>query len=284
MIRLAVLFMLAPALIAQQRIISTTPSITEILFALGLGDRVVGVSTFCRYPEQARKLPKIGTFLDPHLETMLQLRPDLVIVQNNPVRLAERLQAVKLRVLEVNNESMEGVHRTIIEVAEAAGVPQKGRDLSARIEADLRQMRERTAKLPKRRVVFIVGRTPETLDGLIAAAKGSYLSELLEAAGGINIFHDAISAYPKIAHEELIARNPEVLIDMGDSTHRGESLSDAHKKATLQLWKTRFPLLRAVKENQVYPIADDRFVVPGPRMAEAVRLFATMLHPGVRWN
>lgn len=195
--RVAAGLLLAASLFAQQRIISTTPSVTEILFALGLGPRVVGVTTFCRYPEEARRLPKIGTFLDPSMETILGLRPDLVIVQKNPVRLTERLRAVGLRVIEVDPESMEGVHQTIAEIARTVGIEKQGRELSARIRSGIEKVKRVTAKLPRRRVVFFVGRTPGTLDGLIAAAKGSYLTELLADAGGENIFEDSPAAYPK---------------------------------------------------------------------------------------
>ncbi|MCC6392340.1 MAG: cobalamin-binding protein [Bryobacterales bacterium] len=279
--RVAAGLFLAANLFAQQRIISTTPSITEILFALGLGPRVVGVTTFCRFPEEARRLPKIGTFLDPSIETILGLRPDMVIVQKNPVRLTERLRAVGLRVIEVDPESMEGVHQTIAEIAQTVGIAEKGRELSARIRSELEQVRRVTAKLPKKRAVFFVGRTPGTLDGLIAAAKGSYLTELLADAGGENIFEDSPTAYPKVSLEDLLARNPEIILDMGDSTHTG-AITEQHKREVIRLWD-RYPALSAVRNHRVYPVADDRFVIPGPRMVEAVRIFARLLHPEARW-
>lgn len=279
--RVAAGLLLAASLFAQQRIISTTPSVTEILFALGLGPRVVGVTTFCRYPEEARRLPKIGTFLDPSMETILGLRPDLVIVQKNPVRLTERLRAVGLRVIEVDPESMEGVHQTIAEFARTVGIEKQGRELSARIRSGIEKVKRVTAKLPRRRVVFFVGRTPGTLDGLIAAAKGSYLTELLADAGGENIFEDSPAAYPKVSLEELLARDPEVILDMGDSTLTG-AITEEHKREVIRLWD-RYQTLSAVRNHRVYPVADDRFVIPGPRMVEALRIFAKLLHPEARW-
>ncbi|MCC6341413.1 MAG: cobalamin-binding protein [Bryobacterales bacterium] len=279
--RVAAGLLLAASLFAQQRIISTTPSVTEILFALGLGPRVVGVTTFCRYPEEARRLPKIGTFLDPSMETILGLRPDLVIVQKNPVRLTERLRAVGLRVIEVDPESMEGVHQTIAEIARTVGIEKQGRELSARIRSGIEKVKRVTAKLPRRRVVFFVGRTPGTLDGLIAAAKGSYLTELLADAGGENIFEDSPAAYPKVSLEELLARDPEIILDMGDSTLTG-AITEEHKREVIRLWD-RYQTLSAVRNHRVYPVADDRFVIPGPRMVEALRIFARLLHPEARW-
>lgn len=281
--RALLLWLLAAALPAAEprRIVSTTPSITEILFALGLGPRVVGVTSFCRYPPEALRLPKVGSFLDPHIEVILGLRPDLVIVQKNPVRLTERLQAVKLRVIEVDPESIGGVYKTIDEIARAAGVSEKGFELSQSIRGELQGLRRRTEKLAQHRVLFIVGRTPGTLDGLIGAAKGSYLDQLLEIAGGENVLGDSPAAYPKITHEELFARNPEVIIDMGDSTHTGV-ITGQHRRDVVRLWQ-RFPKLDAVRNRRVYAVADDRFVVAGPRMTEAVREFGKMLHPEAGW-
>src|SRR5271169_6151182 len=104
--RIALWLVVAAALAAQnsppQRIVSTAPSITEMLYALGLGDRVVGVTRFCRYPPEAQKKPKIGDYINPNMEAIAALRPDLVIVQTNPVHLADRLGALKLHVLEID--------------------------------------------------------------------------------------------------------------------------------------------------------------------------------------
>lgn len=269
---------------APARIVSTTPSITEILFALGAGPRVVGVTTFCRHPEAVRQLPKIGTFLDPNLETILGLRPDLVVVQKNPVRLTERLRAVRLPVLEVNPESMDGVYSTITALAGALDSAARGRELSARLRGELDTLRRKTEGRPRPKVLFVVGRTPGTLDGLIAAARGSYLDELFSIAGGVNAFADSPTAYPKISHEELLARDPDVILDMGDTMGDipGTAAAEARRKAVLRLW-SRFPNLRAVRAGRVVAVSDDRFVVPGPRMGEAVRLFGKLLHPELAW-
>ncbi len=268
-----------PTFAAPQRIVSTSPAITEILFALGLGPNVVGVSSFCRYPEQALKLPKIGGFAEPNVESILQLRPALVIVQKNPIRLTERLQAARLNVIEVSPDSMEGVHRSIRQIATAAGVPAKGDELSATLRRKLEKLQAKTATLARPKTVFIVGRTVGTLDGLFAAGGGSYLAELIDIAGGANIFRDSGAAYPKITSEELMARNPDIVIDMGDSTHTGV-ITEEHRAAVVKLWN-KFATLRAVKDRHVYAVADDRLVVAGPRMVEAALLLARMIHPEV---
>lgn len=261
---------------AQPRIVSTTPSITEILFALGLGDRVVAVSTYCRFPAKAQQLPKIGSFLDPNIETILRQKPTLVIVQKNPKRLTERLRAVHLNVLEVNpGESMAGVHDAIDAIGKAVDHEEEAVSLNRMLRDGLAEYRRHSTRNPKPRVLFIVGRTSGSLDGLIAAAKGSYLTQLLDAAGANNVLSGAVGAYPKISYEEVMRQNPDVIIDMGDSTHTG-SITETQRRSTIELWG-KFRTVNAVRNGRVFPVADDRFVVPGPRMLEAVLALGNML-------
>ncbi|MBL8229370.1 MAG: ABC transporter substrate-binding protein [Bryobacterales bacterium] len=282
--RPVLLAILAVGIAAGQpaRIVSTTPSITETLFALGLGSRVVGVSTFCRYPPETGKIQKIGTFLQPNAEVILSLRPSLVIIQRNPISLGDRLKAMGLPVVEVNPaETADGVYSSIRTIASACGVPAKGESLIASLANQLRHLRTKAGSLKPVKVAFVVGRTPGTLDGIFVAAKDSYLVELLTIAGGQNVFADSPAAYPKVTIEELLARSPDVILDMGDSTHIG-SITEEHRKSVVRLWQ-RYPMLSAVRNHRVLPVADDRFVVPGPRVAEAVREFGKMLHPEASW-
>jgi iron complex transport system substrate-binding protein len=260
-----------------RRIVSTAPSITETLFALGLGERVAGVTTFCNYPEEARRLPKIGTYIQPNLEVIVGLRPDLVVVETNPIRLREKLEALGLRVLELQFTSVGDIYRSIERLGQAAAVPERAEALAGSIRSQLDEIRRRTAPLPKRRMLFLVGRTPNALEGLIAVGKASYLNELITIAGGANIFRDAPTAYPKVSLEEILARNPEVIVDMGEMA-RTRGVTEADKQRVVRLWE-RYPSLTAVRTRRVFAVASDIFVVPGPRMVEAARAFARMLHP-----
>lgn len=259
------------------RIVSTAPSITETLFALGLGARVAGVTTFCNYPEEARRLPKIGTYIQPNLEVIVSLRPDLVVVEANPIRLREKLEALGLRVLELHFTTVADIHQSIERLGQAAGVPKRAEALNRSIRSQLDEIRRRTASLARRRMLFLVGRSPNALEGLIAAGRASYLNELITVAGGVNIFRDAPTAYPKVSLEEILARDPEVIVDMGEMA-RTAGVTEADKQRVLRLWD-RYPSLTAVRTRHVFAVAADIFVVPGPRMVEAAREFARMLHP-----
>ena len=271
----------SPAAAPPARIVSTTPGITEILFKLGAGERVVGVTNYCRFPEEARRKQKIGTFLQPNLEAITSLRPDLVVIQQNPVNLAGKMKRLGLPVLELEMWDTAGILTAIETLGRRIGEAQRGAEVTAAIRAGLNEIRSQTAGRPRRTMMFVVGRSPGTLEGLIVVGKASYLSELIDAAGGVNIFAGAAAAYPKVTLEEIIARDPDVIIDMGEMGG-SETLTPAAHEATLKAW-TKMAVLRAVREKRVYPVASDVFVVPGPRMAEAARQFARMLHPEVRW-
>jgi len=125
--------------------------------------------------------------------------------------------------------------------------------------------------------MFVIGRTPGALEGLMAVGPSSYLNELMEIAGGENIFEEAAAAYPKVSLEEILARDPEVIIDMGEMADT-VGVSEADKRRVEALWK-RYPAITAVADDRVFAVASDIFVVPGPRMVQAAQEFFRMLHP-----
>jgi iron complex transport system substrate-binding protein len=278
-IRLLIVLLAVTPLIGAQprRIISTAPSITETLYALGLGDRVAGVTTYCDFPPEARLKPKIGTYVEPNLERIASLRPDLVIIQKNPIQLGAKLERLNLRVLEVSHDTVDDVYKTIQRIGEAAGASEAARKLVTRMQTDLAATRKAAAAHQPRRMMFIVGRAPERIEDLIAVGRASYLNGLIEIAGGKNIFKDAVAPYPKVGMEEVLARDPEVIVDMGDMSQT-ENVTEAHKRAVVQLWRA-YPSIAAVRNGRVFAVASEIFTVPGPRMVEAARAFAEMLRP-----
>ncbi len=269
----------APAAFSQpQRIVSTAPSITEMLYALGLGDRVAGVTRYCRFPPEARLKPKIGDYINPNLEAIAALKPDLVIIQTNPVRLAQRLEALHLRVLEITQDSLAALYNSIRVVGDATGTQVRAAELIGTIRNGLDQIHERVAHLPPTRMMFVIGRSPSRLDGLVVVGKASYLNDVIRIAGGENVFRDALAAYPEVSLEEVIARNPDVILDMGDMSNTG-GVSEEYKRSVISLWQ-RERVIAAVRNNRVFPIAADFYTIPGPRVVNAARAISEMLHPG----
>lgn len=254
------IFLLA---LAPHRIVSAAPSITEILFALGAGDQVVGDTTYCNYPEAAKTKPKIGGFTTPNIEAILSLRPDLVFMGKERPDVAQKLGQVRgIDVVTVNQDSIDSIYQSILLIAARIGIPEKGKALVQSIDKDVHQPPGRG---PKPKVLFIVGRTPGTVTDLIAVGHAGFLSEVIRLAGGINVVDDAAVPYPRISFEEVIHRDPDVIIDMGHN----EMVTEAQKRAIKQLWQ-KYPYLRAVKRDAVYPISADYFVTPGPRVGQAV--------------
>jgi iron complex transport system substrate-binding protein len=272
---------LAATLTAQpRRIVSTAPSITETLFALGLGNAVAGVSQHCHYPAEAAARPKIGTYVNPNVEAIVALRPDLVILQDAAHQAALQLQRVGIGTLEIRHGTLETVFAAITDIGGRCGVPDRAVKLNGEIRARLDAIRRRTANRPRRSLVFIVGRSPGSLDGLTAVGKGSYLNELIEIAGGVNALARTAMPYPKVSVESIIGLNPDVLVDMGDMAET-LGVTEEHKRSVVALW-SKYPALKAATQGRVFAVASDIFVVPGPRVADAAEAFEKMLHAGTR--
>ncbi len=275
MVIAAALLLLAGA----QRIVSTAPSITEMLYALGLGERVVGVTTFCHYPPEAARKPKVGDYLRPNLESIVALRPDLVVVETTGIRRVERLPALKLNVLEVDDGTLAGIYDSIRKIGAAAGVADRAAALCVRMQSALAEIRSRTAERPRRRMMFVAGRAPGRLEDLIVVGRGAHLNELIEIAGAANAFGDVATAYAKVSIEQVLARNPETIVDMGEMAQTA-GVTEEQKRVVAALWE-RQPALAAVRGRRVFAVASDIFVVPGPRVVEAARELARMAHPEV---
>jgi iron complex transport system substrate-binding protein len=259
------------------RIVSTSPSITETLFALGLGPRVVGVSTYCRYPESVKTLPKVGTFLRPDAEVIARLRPDLVIVHAGPHDVVRQLGTLGIRAVTVDRGTLPGVFSSIRAVGDAAGAGERTEQLIAELTRRLDRVRAAVAGRSKKKVLLIVGRRPGTLTDLVAVGTGSYLSDLVDIAGGVNVLSaPGLPEYPRVSMETVIRLAPDVIVDAGDM---GDTDQQRVRKqaATLQLWSAQ-TAVAAVRAHAVHPVMSDAFVVPGPRVVEVADTLAAWLH------
>jgi iron complex transport system substrate-binding protein len=266
----------APAIQAPARIVSTSPSITEALFALGLGDRVVGVSTYCRYPAAVASRPKVGTFLKPEVETIARLKPDLVFVHTGPSATATQLGALGIRTAVVDRGSLPNLFSNIRTIGVAAGVPDRGERLIADVTASLDRIKAAVAGRPPRKVLIIVGRRPGTLTDIIGVGPGSYLHDIATMAGGSNVLASVTLEYPRISMETVISLAPDVIVDVGEM---GESPADSERRrvVTIGLWQ-RQTLVQAVRAGGLHAINDEAFVVPGPRIVDVARTMARWLH------
>jgi iron complex transport system substrate-binding protein len=260
---------------AQQRIVSTAPSFTETLYALGAGPRVVAVSTYCHYPPEVDKLPRIGSYLSPNIETIVRLQPDIVLVHADQPQLITQFAKFGVRTLALKNTSLEETLGSVLEIAVATGLRQQGIDLERSIRAKLNAIEKRAGGKPRRTLLFVVGRTPGRLDGMIAVGKGSFLNDVIRIAGGRNVLSDCPVTYPRISLEAVMRLDPDVIVDMGDMAVT-TGVTEAHIQSVVRLWQSQSEI-RAVKEKNAFAVAADIFVVPGPRLTETAEAFSRML-------
>ena len=249
------------------RIVSLAPSVTESVFALDRGDRLVGVSTFCDYPpERVRDLPRAGSYLTPNVERIVSLRPDVVIGVPTPGNQAavEQLRALGIVVVIVAEHTIADTWDAIRTIGAWTGNPSGAATLVERLAAEIAAVREEAARLPKRRVLFVVGHDP-----LVAAGAGLFIDELIGIAGGANVAASAGGSWPRLSLESVIASAPEVIIDgaMGSEASRG---LDAY-------WRS-FASVPAVRDGRLWPQRSDALLRPGPRIASAARELFGMIH------
>ena len=259
------------------RIVSLAPSITETLYALGLGPKVVGDTTFCTYPPEARGKPKVGTFLQPDYERILSLRPDLVIVIKNPIGVTQKLRSLGLRAEEVDQDKVGDILNSIEQIGSFTGRQAEASRLAGSLRAQLDAVRRAAANRPRRSTLFLVGRSTGTLQGMVGVGPGTFIDELMQIAGASNALAGAPMQYPNVSLEQILTRDPEVILDMGDFAH-AEGRPGQPEAQILALWAA-YPRLRAVHGHGVQVISSDVLVRPGPRMAEAARALLALVHP-----
>ena len=247
------------------RVVSLAPSITEIVYALGAGERLVGVCAQCDHPPEVARIPRVGGYLTPSVEVVLAKQPDLVIAVPSPGN-REAVRAVEragVRVLVVHDRTLADLWASITQIADALGVPADGERLVAEVEARLDAVRTRVAGLPPRRVLVVVGHNP-----LMAVGGDNLQDELVTLAGGNNVAADAGAAWPTLSLELVLARAPEVIVDAAMG-------SEANGTALLQV----LPTVPAVHDGRVVRLTGDTLLRAGPRVSEAAQALAAAIHP-----
>ncbi len=255
------------------RIISLVPAVTEMLFAIGAGPAVVGVSSHDTYPAEVTTLPRVGALIDPDFERILTLRPDLVVVYGTQHDLIARLDRVKIPSFQYQHAGLPDITTTIRMVGDRIGRTTEARRLASAIEAEIAAVRARVAGRARPRTALLFGREPGGLRDIYASGGIGFLHDVLVAAGGENVFADVARQGVQATSEQLLARRPEVIIELrasGDWT----PARIAQERA---VWRA-LPGLPAVQGNRIHLIADPAILIPGPRVTRAIRLIADVLH------
>ena len=256
--------------IPPRRIVSLAPNITEILFALGLDDRVVGVTRYCDFPPEAKAKEKIGGFIDPNVERIRALDPDLVIAfRGNPWEALNRLKSLRVPVFILDiGERLEAVPETIAKIGRVTGQEDEARTLVAALEEKLRTARAAMSRTAGRPRVYL----NLSGKGLMTCGRSSYLHDLIERAGGTNVAAAVPKTWSAYSHEQLIHDDPDVVIILSPSP------SDF---AASRAWFVALPgldTLRAVRAGRVRPLDENAASRIGPRLYDAFAELVRIIH------
>jgi iron complex transport system substrate-binding protein len=260
---------------SPNRIITVIPAVTEILFAIGAGRQVVGVGSFDTFPPEVNKLPKVGALLDPDVERILSLKPDLVVIYASQADLKQQLQRAGIRTYEYQHAGLADVTSTIRALGDVTGHAEDARHVAASIERGLAAIRTRVANESKPRTLLVFGHERGALRGIYASGGVGFLDDMLTIAGGRNVFADVTQQSVQASTEQIIARRPQVILEIRATD---SAFPAADQMTEVRVWNA-LSSVPAVRTNRVSFLVDDRLVIPGPRVAEGTRLMAQALHP-----
>lgn len=259
-----------------RRIISLVPATTEMLFAMGAGDRLAGVSNYDRFPADVARLPRVGGLLDPDVERVLSLKPDLVIVYDTQTDLKRQLERARVPIFPYVHRGLADITETMRALGVRVGAKAGAEAAATRIEQQLGAISRRVAARPRPPTLLVFGREQGTLRHVTASGGYGFLHDVLEVAGGADVLNDLRKQSVDMSAEMILLRAPEVIIEL----HYGDSVKPEIFDAERLVWNA-LASVPAVKNNRVYLLDGLEFVVPGPRIVLAAERFARTLHPEV---
>jgi iron complex transport system substrate-binding protein len=265
----------------SQRIISLSPSITETLFALGLGDRVVAVTDYCDFPAEVNQLPKVGGFINPNLETIIALQPDLVILLANQQRLVEQLQQLNIPTLAVLTTSLDDIKQTIATIGQRTQNQQQANELLKKINHKIAFIAKKTTGLSRPNVMITMGHSidSEHMKQIFIAGQHDFYNDLITLAGGQNVYQAQQPSVPSLSVEGIMQLNPQIIFDIYPE-------ADDHNSDLVQVLQQWHNLMYvdAIKNNRIHIIEQNYATIPGPRIFLLLDQLARLIHPEVDWE
>jgi iron complex transport system substrate-binding protein len=251
-----------------RRVVSLAPSITEIVYALEREKRLKGVTRFSDYPPEAKKLPRVGSYVRLDVERIVALNPDLCIAtkDGNPKAIIDRLTSLKIPVYVVNPHSIDTILETILEIGAILNADDKARNITDEMRIRIKRVKALVAEANYRpRVFFQIGISP-----IVSAGTGTFIHELIDIAGGKNLAAGRL-AYPRFSREQVLALEPEVFI----ITSMARQAVFDEVAAEWRQW----PKIPAVRDNRIYLVDSDLFDRPSPRLVKGLELLTRLIHP-----
>jgi len=253
--------------------VSLIPAVTEILFAIGAGPQVVAVSSFDTYPPDVKQLPRVGALIDPDLERILSLHPDLVVVFATQTKLREQLERAKIPIFVYSHAGLADVLTTIRSLGTRVGRDEAASGLAMRLETRIDEVRKRVAGQPRPRTLIVFDREKLALRGIYASGGIGFIHDMVTAAGVDNVFADVKQQAVQATTELILARRPDVVLEL-----RADPLDAGTRAREIAAWRT-LTSLPAVRNARVYFLDQQSTVVPGPRIADGIELIALAIHP-----
>lgn len=261
---------------APQRIISLAPSITETLFALGLDTRITAVTDYCVYPPAAQDKPSIGGYLDPSLETLVSLEPDLVILLQQHQRLARQLGALGIQTQQVDNSRLPAILESIRVIGKATGAVSAARQLLDNMRSRIDAVKKRVGKATRPSVLLSIANynSGTQLNQVYVAGQQDFFNDLIEIAGGRNVYQYEHIAVPAVSREGLMRLDPAIIIDIFPGADEHNRDLDAVRSQWQQL-----DSIQAIQDDRLYILEAGYATKPGPRVVDLLEDLAAMIHP-----
>jgi len=266
--------LIANAADPPRRIVSLVPATTEMLFAMGAGDRLAAVGSYDRFPPEVERLPRVGGLIDPDVERILSLKPDLVIVYDTQTDLKQQLERAQIPIFRYVHRELRDITATMRELGERVGAKASADAAAVRIEQQLGAIGRRVAGRPRPKTLLVFGREQGSLRRINASGGYGFLHDVLELAGGANVLADLKKQAIDVSTEMVLTRAPEVILEL----HYGDSLKPEQLGRERLVWNA-LASVPAVRTNRIYLLGGDEFVIPGPRIVTAAERFARTLHP-----
>ena len=257
------------------RIVTIVPAVTEMLFAVGAGPQVVGVSNFARYPPTVQRLPRVGALLNPNIERILSLRPDFAILYGSQTDAIAQLTGAGIEVLTYRHGGITDAMEVLGELGRRTGRAFEANQIVTNIQAELLAIADHVSGQARPRVLLVVGREPDTIRNLYASGGIGFLNDMIVAAGGENVFGNILKEAVQPTAEALLALQPEVIVEIQAEGMMSVRQSPYHQNP----WQA-LSAIPAVRTGRVHLLTGNDLIVPGPRLAAGTEKLARILHPG----
>lgn len=262
-----------------QRVVSLSPSVTEILYTLGMGKQVAGVTRFCKYPADARTKPSVGGYVDPNLEALVRLKPDLVIIRTEQTGLVHQVRALNVPVLTVEHRNMDGILTSFEQIGQVCHRENQANAYVSGLQARIQAVKKTLGQVRQKPSVLVAMEGDvhtRTIHWVYVAGPGSIYDWVINQAGGVNAVPPGRTGFVQISAEGILRMNPDVIIELLPYS------SKIDPAMVRKQWET-LPSVAAVRNHRVILFSHDYMMIPGPRFVGTLEQFARVIHPELRW-